>query len=119
MAVDEEIKAALDGKLLAWKDVTTRRMFGGVAYMVERKMFCMLTDGTLGMKLPDDLRSQALTLAGVSPFISPSGGQFGQWIQFLVLFEEYASAAMPWLEAAFKYVRSAPAPRRRSRRSSG
>ena len=118
MAIDEEVKSALDGPLLAWPDVTTRRMFGGVAYMAKGKMFAVLMEGVVGMKLPDDRRAGALTLAGVSPFRSPSGGSFGDWVQFVILLEDDVPAVLPWLEAAHSYVASLPAGRVRARRGS-
>ena len=118
MAVDEEVRSALDGTLLAWTDVTTRRMFGGAAYMAKGKMFAVLMEGVVGMKLPDDRRAQALTLAGVSPFRSPSGGTFGDWIQFVILLEDDVPALFPWLEVAHGYVASLPAGRARARKGS-
>ena len=83
--------------------------------MVKGKMFSTLAEGVVGMKLPDDLRARALTLAGVSPFRSPSGGPFGQWIQFVLLLEEDVPSVVPWLEAAYNHVASLPAPRKRAR----
>ncbi len=115
MAVDEDIRAALDRVLPSWKGVTSRRMFGGVAYMVGGKMFCVLMDGTLGMKLPDELRARALGFAGVSPFVSPSGGRFGQWVQFLLLLGDNVPPLIPWIEAAFNHVEALPEAPRRSR----
>ena len=118
MVVDEEVKGALDAHLLSWKDVTSRQMFGGVAYMAQGKMFAVLMEGVLGMKLPDTFREQALTLAGVSPFRSSSGRQFGSWVQFVLLLGEDVRAVGPWLEAAYNYVGSLPAPRRHMRGAS-
>ena len=106
MAIDEEVRAALDGHLLPWQGVAARRMFGRVAYTVNRKMFAVLMEGVLGMKLTDDLRPRALSLAGVSPFRSPSGGPFGQWVQFVILLDDDVPAVLPWVEAAYGYVES-------------
>ena len=105
MAVDAEVEVALDSRVLAWKDVTTRRMFGGVAYMVRGKMFAALMEGAVAMKLPDELRIRALPQDGVSLF-RPIGGQFGQWVQFEILMEDDVPAVIQWLESAFEYVAS-------------
>ena len=118
MAIDQEVRAAIDTRLLPWEGVTSRSMFGGTAYMIQSKMFAILMEGMLAMKLPDELRSRALTLAGVSPFRSPSGGPFGQWVQFVILLEDDVPAVVPWLESASSYVASLPAARKRARRSS-
>ena len=103
--VDPEVREALDAHILPWEDVTSRAMFGGVAYMVKGKMFAMLGEGVVAMKLPDELRSRALTLAGVSPF-KPTGSTFGQWIQFVILLDDDVPVLVPWLESTRNYVAS-------------
>ncbi len=117
MPVDPEVRGALDGRLLSWKDVASRDMFGGVGYMVSGKMFAALAEGVVAMKLPDEQRRRALGLAGVSPF-TPAGRPFGQWVQFLVLMEEDVSAVLPWVESAFEYVGTQPPPKKPKRRRS-
>ena len=84
-------------------------MFGGVCYMVDGKMFAALMEGVVGMKLPEEVRARALTLAGVSPFM-PMGKPFGRWVQFLVLLEDGVPELASWLESAREYVASLPAP---------
>ena len=118
MPFDEEVRGALDGQMLPWKGVSARAMFGGVAYMVDGKMFSILMEGVVGAKLPPELRARALTMAGVSPLRGPSGAPFGEWIQFVMLMDEDVPTLVPWLEAAFNYVGSLPAPKRRTRRRS-
>ena len=118
MAIDSEVREALDAHILPWEDVSSRAMFGGVAYMVKGKMFAMLGEGVVAMKLPDELRSRALTLAGVSPF-KPSGSTFGQWIQFLILLDDDVPVLIPWLESALKYVASLLASAKPGRSAAG
>ena len=117
MAVDEEVKSAIDSHLLPRPNTASRRQFGGVCYMVQGKMFAALAEGVVGAKLPEDLRVQALQLAGVSPF-RPTGRPFGGWVQFVMLLADDVSAVIPWLEAASRYVASEPAPKKRSRKVS-
>ena len=116
MAIDDELLCALESRMSDWQDVTARRMFGAAGFMVQGKTFATLTEGTVAMKLPDELRARALTLAGVSPFRSPSGGEFGRWVQFVLLMEEDVPSVLPWLEAAFNHVASLPAPKKRGRK---
>ena len=118
MAVDEEVRLGLDGILLSRPNVTARNMFGGVCYMVYGKMFVILMEGVIALKLHDQLREQALTLAGVSPFRGPLGRPFGQWVQFVILLEEDLPSITPWLDAARDYVESLPPPSSRRRRRS-
>ena len=116
MAVDEDIRRSLDQRLLSWPDTSTRRMFGGGAYMVQGKMFAVLDEQGLGMKLHTEQRSRALALDWVSPF-SPTGGSFGLWVQFAISDPEAVSNTMAWLQAAYDFVLSEPAPKKRSRKS--
>jgi hypothetical protein len=114
MAFDEEIGKALDDHLLGWPDTSTRRMFGGVAYMVQGKMFAVLDERGVGMKLHSEQRSRALALDWVSPF-SPTGGSFGLWVQFALSGPEAVPNTASWLRAAYDFVLSEPAPRKRKR----
>ena len=121
MAVDPGVQRALDAHALPWEGVTTRAMFGGVAYMVGGKMFAMLAEGVVAMKLPDPLRSRALAHGGRLALHPQSGKRLsGHWVQFLVLLEDDVGVLIPWLEAAREYVASLPSPagRRRSPRAS-
>jgi len=118
MAVDEEVRSAIDSHLLPRPNTASRRQFGGVCYMVQGKMFATLMEGVVAMKLPDQLRQTALTLAGVSPFRAPGGGPFGQWIQFVILLDDDVPSVLPWLEASSDYVDSLPARSKRRRKAS-
>ena len=114
MAYDQEVRDALEDHLPLREDVTSRAMFGGVGYMVRGKMFAALTEGAVAAKLPEELRTRALALAGVSPF-RPGGRPFGEWVQFVVLLADDVPAVVPWLEAAYEYVGPLPARARRTR----
>jgi len=116
VAYDKHIKKALDCHILEWKNVAVKTMFGGSCYSVEGKMFAALMEGVVAIKLPDELRTRALSLAGVSPYRSPSGGSFGQWVQLVILLEDDVAVVIPWLEAAFNYVRSLRTPKPRTPR---
>lgn len=113
LTIDEEVRRELDSHLLAWEGVTTGRLLGGVAYLVQGRPFAVLMEGVIGMCLPGQLRSRALSLAGVSPFRPPAGGPEaqdalplkGQWVQFVLLLPEDTAEVLPWLEAACQYVR--------------
>ena len=105
VTIDEEVRAALDGQILNWENVTSQKLFGGAGYFVIEKVFAILLEGVVAMSLPDELRARSLTLAGVSPFISPSGGEeFSRWVQFVLLLPEDISAVTPWIQAAYNHV---------------
>ena len=100
--IDEDVRRALDDELLAWDRVTSSERFGGVSYEVDGRPFAVLMEGVVAFGLPEEVRSKALTLAGVSPFLAPSdGGEFEDWVQLLLLLPEDLPAVRPWLEAGY------------------
>lgn len=102
--IDEEVRKALDEVLLTWDGVSAGRMLDGVSYETRGEPFALLMEGTVAAKLEPSTRAQALSLAGVSPFRPPSGdgGEFPDWVQFVLLLPEDVEAVTPWLEAAYK-----------------
>ncbi len=85
--------------------VTSEGLLGGVGYAVEGRPFAILLEGVIAMTLSEELRARALTLAGVSPFVSPlEDDEYARWVQFLLLLPEDIPAVLPWLEAAYGYV---------------
>ena len=52
MAIDLEIKASLDSQVLPWKEVSSRSILGGVAYMAQDKMFAALMEGVVAINCP-------------------------------------------------------------------
>lgn len=103
--IDEEVKEALDKQLLAVDGVTSGNLFGGVSYSVNDIPFAILLEGVIAMNLPDEQRRLALTLAGVSPFYSPTDDEgLDDWVQLVVLLPEDLPQIAPWLEAAYGYA---------------
>ena len=105
--IDEEVKTAFDGHILAWPGTSAGQSFGGASYEAGGGPFAVLLEGVLAAKLPPDLRVRALTLAGVSPFRPPyEDHEVEGWVQFVVVLAEDAPDVVPWVEAAYTYATS-------------
>ena len=115
MAFSADIQEMLDVLLMPKGNVTSRKMFGGLCYMVNGKMFAIVFDYALVTKLPDDARAEAFQSAGAKPF-EHTYGPFGQWTQFHCDDPQQASELLPWLERGYNYVLSTPSPPTRRRR---
>ncbi len=103
--IDEEVKEALDKQLLVLDGVTSGNLFGVASYSVNDNPFAILLEGVIAMNLPNEQRRLALTLAGVSPFYSPTDDDgFDDWVQLVVLLPEDLPQIVPWLEAAYKHA---------------
>ena len=104
VVIDDEVKEALDERLLSWVDVTSGSLFGGVSYSVGGNEFAILLEGRIAARLPEGLKERGLGLAGVSHFLPLSGEPADDWIQFLMLLSEDVPDVIPWLEAAYQHA---------------
>ena len=103
--IDEVVKAAFDEHLLAWDRVSTGRVHGGEGYNVGGATFAILLEGVIAVGLPDDLRSKALGLAGVSPFRPANGDDgYADWVQMVILLPDGVPDVVPWVQAAYEYA---------------
>ncbi len=108
--IDSEVKAAFDERVLGWDGVSVGSLHGGVSYEVSGAAFAILLEGVIASRLPDDLRSQALGLAGVSPFHSPDGDDdeeddgYAEWVRMVILLSDGVPDIVPWIQAAYEYT---------------
>ena len=116
MPYSPEIKEAMDLHLLPWEDVTSRKMFGGLCYLFQDRMFAFIMEEAVVTKLPSAEREKAMKRHGGSEFLSAQGRPFGEWTQFPVKKPAEVQAVMPWVKIGYDYVKSLPPTKRRSRR---
>ena len=68
MAYDEDLAQRVREVLAARADVTERKMFGGIAFMVAGNMACGVLGDDLIVRLGDEEGKRALAEDGVRPF---------------------------------------------------
>jgi len=68
MAYDEELADRIRDQLASRSDVTERKMFGGIAFMVGGNMACGVLGEDLIVRLGDEDGERALAEDGVRPF---------------------------------------------------
>jgi TfoX/Sxy family transcriptional regulator of competence genes len=68
VAYDEDLAQRVRDLLAARSDVTERKMFGGIAFMLAGNMACGVLGEDLIVRLGDDEGEQALNEDGVRPF---------------------------------------------------
>jgi len=87
--------------------VRSSEKFAGVSYQVDGRPFAILMEGIAACGLPEEIRSRALTLAGVPPFLAPSDyRELKDWAQLLLLLPEDVPAIRPRLHAGYTEVAS-------------
>jgi TfoX/Sxy family transcriptional regulator of competence genes len=88
--------------------LTERKMFGGIAFMLNGNMFCGITRDDLIVRVGSDLFEEALRRPGARP--AEMGGRPMKGMTFVAP-EGYASddELRGWVEQTLEYSRSLPA----------
>ena len=102
----------LTSQWLSWPEVTARPMFGGVAVMMQGRMFVILTDSRVAVKLPDQAHHEALHEAGADPFLH-RGVPFGNWVYIDSV--TGPKSITDWAKTAYDWVKAQPAPPRKKK----
>lgn len=106
MAYDEQLAARIRDVLAGEEGVTERKMFGGLAVMVDEHMACGVVGNDLMLRMGEDGSKRALERAHVRPmdftgrplkgmvYVSPEGLR--------------GRALRSWVEKAVAYARALP-----------
>ena len=100
-----------------WPDVSPRRMFGAMAYLVGARMFAFIYNGTVVVKLPETDKAEANSTVGARPFTLGHAGRFGDWMEFPFPCPDGMAITRPWVRKSYEYVQIAPTIRKRRARS--
>ena len=106
MAYSVDIKEQLDMRLLPWPDVTSRQMFGGVCYLHQGRMFAIIHDDSVVIKLPDGERRDAIENHAGREFSIGNGRTFGQWTEFPGIAVSNIAILEPLLNTGYRYAMS-------------
>jgi TfoX/Sxy family transcriptional regulator of competence genes len=108
VAYDEELAERVREVLAPRPDVTERKMFGGIAFMVAGNMACGVLGEELIVRLGDEEGEKALTEDGVRPFDFT-----GKPMKGIVYVDSRHTAddsgLAGWVEAGADYASSLPA----------
>jgi TfoX/Sxy family transcriptional regulator of competence genes len=107
MAYDEELAGRVRDVISARADVTERKMFGGIAFMVAGNMACGVLGENLIVRLGDEEGEKALKEEGVRPF--DFTGKPMKGIVFVSPERTSDDAGLTeWVEAGADYASSLP-----------
>jgi TfoX/Sxy family transcriptional regulator of competence genes len=108
MAYDEELADRVRESLSARADVTERKMFGGIAFMLGGNMACGVLGEDLIVRLGDEEGEKALAEDGVRPF--DFTGKPMKGIVYVAPERTSEDAGLAeWVEAGADYAASLPA----------
>jgi TfoX/Sxy family transcriptional regulator of competence genes len=94
MAYDEALADRVRRAVGPRSDVTEKKMFGGLAFLLERKMFCGIANDELMVRVGPERFQESLAQAHVRPmdftgrpmkgymFVGPAGCRTQKWLRF-------------------------------------
>ena len=80
----EDFRQELEAHVLQWPDVTSKYMFGCLAYMVRGKMFAFINEDDLVINNLDSTSRQALAETHEAFPFESKGKPVGSWMQVSV-----------------------------------
>lgn len=91
-------------------EVSARRMFGSDAWFANGRIFSLVWDGRVAVKLTDPARYGALAAhAGAEPWGPiPRAKAMAHWLLVPEEFHDDADALRPWMEAAHRLALASP-----------
>jgi len=94
-------------------EVTTRRMFGSDAFFADAKIFALIWDGRIALKMSKPERyAELLAMEGAStwnPAPQRESRPMSGWVLVTEAFHDDLDALRPWVESAHQQAISAPA----------
>jgi TfoX/Sxy family transcriptional regulator of competence genes len=108
MAYDEELVDRVRELLSARAEVSERKMFGGIAFMVAGNMACGVLGEDLIVRLGEDEAGKALTEEGIRPF-DFTGRPMKTTVYVSPERTSNEDGLTEWVEAGAAYAASLPA----------
>lgn len=94
-------------RLLEGPDVTERKMFGGLAFLVGGRMCCGVQDSDLMVRVPKEQHERVLTEAHVRP-MDFTGRSLRGFVYVSAAGTESPAALRRWIAVAAQVARQAP-----------
>jgi TfoX/Sxy family transcriptional regulator of competence genes len=117
VAYDERLAERVRDILAADPALTERKMFGGLAFMLDGNMCCGIVEDRLMLRLGADRAQSALERRHVQPMDFTGRPMTG--MVYVAPEGLRGKALRPWVEQAAGFARTLPPKRPNSRRASG
>jgi TfoX/Sxy family transcriptional regulator of competence genes len=114
MAHDEKLVLRVRQALANEPGVSERRMFGGIAFMVDDKMALGCATADLMVRIGKERHAEALAQAHVRP-MDFTGKAFVGYVYVAPAGLRTAAQLRRWTKLALDFVRTLPPPRRRKK----
>lgn len=108
MAYNKELNARINNAIARWKNTTSKKMFGGICYLLNGNMFCGIQNDALIVRLSETMAEQALQQSHIKPF-SPTGKSMKSWVLVQQQALQTENDLKKWLQQAKQFTKSLPA----------
>ena len=107
MAYDEELAVRVREELAAQPGVVEKRMFGGLAFLVDGNLACSVTRGGLMVRVGPDGAAAALAEPGVRP-LDMGGRPMKGWVLVGADLLDDDDVLRDWVQRGAGFARSLP-----------
>jgi TfoX/Sxy family transcriptional regulator of competence genes len=107
MAYDERLENRILSVIDGWKNVSAKKMFGGVCHLIAGNMFCGVYKSFLILRLGERQAAEALSQSHVKPF-DITGKPMKGWVLVEPQGLETRDALRDWLKKARAFALTLP-----------
>ena len=108
MAYNNELNQRIIKAVARWNNIASKKMFGGVCYLLNGNMFCGIQNDALIVRLGKTAAEQALRQSHVNPF-SPTGRPMKDWVLVEQPAVQSDTDLKKWLDQARRFTQTLPA----------
>ncbi|MBA4192708.1 MAG: RNA methyltransferase [Planctomycetaceae bacterium] len=108
MAFDDELAARVRVMLTRTKNVSEKKMFGGLCFLLHGKLLVGVMKDTLLVRLGPDQKDEVILEDHVSEFKIPGRGAMKGWVVVDLEGVEDDEQLRDWVQRAVKFVSTLP-----------
>ena len=113
MTYDETLESRILSAIDGWKNVSAKKMFGGVCHLVHGNMFCGVYKNFLILRLGESAADEALSNSHTKVF-DITGRPMKGWVMVAPDGFTTEEALTAWLKKALAFAQRLPAKKERS-----
>ena len=108
MAYDTKLEERIQQKLKGTRGLVSKKMFGGVGFMIHGNMACGILKDDLIIRFDPDQHNQIIKRAHVKPFLATGGKPMAGWILVEPDGCKTGKALTSWIQMGVDFAKSLP-----------
>jgi TfoX/Sxy family transcriptional regulator of competence genes len=97
-----DVRLALESEVLSWPHITTRFMFGCLAYLARGKLFAFIQDESVVLTSIGEVSRAAVTESFEAFAFESKGKPVGSWIEVVISDEAELGELMPYVRESYE-----------------